>query len=99
MKQELIHILTDLVAINSVNPDLSKAGQGEHEIAEYIHNYFKGLSIPSDIHSIQVDRSNTTALLEGKDPARILLMNGHIDTVGIEGMDEPFTLRKNDDRL
>lgn len=99
MKQELIHILTDLVAINSVNPGLSKAGQGEHEIAEYIHHYFKKLNIPSKIHSIQVDRSNTTAFLEGKNPAKILLMNGHIDTVGIEGMKEPFTLRKDEDRL
>ena len=99
MKQELIHILTDLVAINSVNPNLSNEGQGEHEIAEYIHHYFKKLNIPSHIHSIQVDRSNTTALLKGKDPDRILLMNGHIDTVGIEGMSDPFTLRKEGDRL
>ena len=99
MKQELIHILTDLVAINSVNPNLSNEGQGEHEIAEYIHHYFKKLNIPSHIHSIQVDRSNTTALLKGKNPDRILLMNGHIDTVGIEGMSDPFTLRKEGDRL
>tara|TARA_Y100000590_G_scaffold239672_1_gene269499 strand:- start:19147 stop:20277 length:1131 start_codon:yes stop_codon:yes gene_type:complete len=99
LKQELIHILTDLVAINSVNPNLSNEGQGEHEIAEYIHHYFKKLNIPSHIHSIQVDRSNTTALLKGKDPDRILLMNGHIDTVGIEGMSDPFTLRKEGDRL
>ena len=99
LKQELIHILTDLIAINSVNPDLSKEGQGEHEIAQYIHTYFKGLNIPSKIHTIKDDRSNTTSLLEGKDPKRILLMNGHLDTVGIEGMNDPFTLRKEGDRL
>ncbi len=99
MKTDLIQILTDLVAINSVNPDLSTDGQGEREIAEYVHDYFHGLDIPSEIHTIQDDRCNTAAFLKGKDPDRILLMNGHLDTVGIEGMDDPFTLRKKGDRL
>ncbi|MDP6339308.1 MAG: M20/M25/M40 family metallo-hydrolase [Candidatus Marinimicrobia bacterium] len=99
MKSELIKYLTDLVAINSVNPDLSRDGQGERKVAKYVHNFFLGLGIPSEVHTIQDDRCNTTAFLEGNSCDKILLMNGHLDTVGIEGMNDPFILRKDGDRL
>ena len=99
MQDKLIQFLTRLVQINSVNPDLSTAGKGEREIAEYIHSHFQLLEMPSDIHTVIDDRCNTTAILVGEDKDRILLLNGHIDTVGIEGMDDPFTLKKAGDKL
>lgn len=94
MQDQLIQTLTDLVRINSVNPDLSNDGQGEREIAEYVQGHFQGLGIPSNVHTVKGDRCNTTAFIIGDDPNRILLMNGHLDTVGIEGMNKPFTIRK-----
>ncbi len=99
MQDQLIQYLTALVKINSVNPDLSSDGQGEREIAEYVHGHFQGLGIPSEIHTIMGDRCNTIAFLTGTNPDKILLMNGHLDTVGIEGMDDPFTIRKDGDKL
>ena len=99
MQDQLIQTLTDLVRINSVNPDLSNDGQGEREIAEYVQRHFQGLGIPSNVHTVKDDRCNTTAFIIGDDPNRILLMNGHLDTVGIEGMDKPFTIRKDGDKL
>ena len=35
---ELATLLSDLVAINSVNPDLAQGGAGEGDIADYIAN-------------------------------------------------------------
>ena len=99
MQDQLIQTLTDLVQINSVNPDLSNDGQGEREIAEYVQRHFLGLGIPSNVHTVKNDRCNTTAFIIGKNPNKILLMNGHLDTVGIEGMDKPFTIRKDGDKL
>ena len=99
MQDQLIQYLTHLVQINSVNPDLSTAGQGERDIAEYIQGHFHLLDISSDIHTVIDDRCNTTAVLTGEARDRILLLNGHIDTVGIEGMDDPFTLKKVGARL
>ena len=96
MESKLYSYLSDLVAINSVNPDLSKDGQGEREISQYISSHFNKLGIESNIDTIINDRCNTTALLTGDNSSQILLMNGHIDTVGIEGMDHPFSLRKDD---
>jgi len=99
MESNLSLYLSDLVAINSVNPDLSKDGQGERAISEYINSHFNKLGIDSNIDTVINDRCNTTALLTGENSSQILLMNGHLDTVGIEGMDHPFSLIKNGDRL
>ena len=99
MQDQLSQYLTHLVQINSVNPDLSTSGQGERDIAEYIQGHFQLLDISSDIHTVIDDRCNTTAILSGEDKDRILHLNGHIDTVGVEGMDDPFTLKKEGDRL
>ena len=40
MQDQLIQYLTELVNINSVNPDLSSEGQEEREIAEYVFKHF-----------------------------------------------------------
>ena len=99
MQDQLIQNLKRLVEINSVNPDLSSAGQGEREIAEFVCHHFQNLGIPSAVHTIKNDRCNTTAVLTGENPDNVLLMNGHLDTVGTEGMDNPFVLRKDGDKL
>ena len=62
MKSKLIQYITDLVAINSVNPDLSTDGQGEREIAQYVHEHFLNLGIDCKIDTVSGDRCNTTAL-------------------------------------
>ncbi|MBN4081049.1 hypothetical protein JYT44_01655, partial [Caldithrix abyssi] len=67
MQDQLIQYLTELVRINSVNPDLTSVGQGEREIAEYVHRHFRVLGIPSEVHTIRGDRCNTTALLMGNN--------------------------------
>jgi len=99
MQDQLIEYLRRLVQINSVNPDLSTDGQGEREIAEYIQHHFQLLDIPSEIHTVIYDRCNTTAVLSGEDREKILLLNGHIDTVGTEGMVDPFILKNTGDKL
>ena len=96
MQDQLIEYLRRLVQINSVNPDLSTDGQGEQKIAEYIQGHFQLLDIPSEIHTVIYDRCNMTAVLSGEDRDRILLLNVHIDTVGTEGMVDPFTLKKRE---
>ena len=99
VETKLIEYLSELVAINSVNPNLSDQGQGEKEIAEYIHSHFKKLGFDSHIFEVAKDRCNTTSFIAGKKSSKVLLMNGHIDTVGIEDMDSPFILRQDGDRL
>ena len=99
IEQKLTQYLSDLVNINSVNPNLSADGQGEREIAEYIHSHFQRLGLSANLFEVVKDRCNTTFFLTGKDSNKIIMMNGHIDTVGVEGMDSPFILRQEEDRL
>lgn len=98
MEQELLEVLRELVRINSVNPGLS-GGVAEAEITDFIFRY---LSIPG-IHltrqPISDGRENVVAVIPGRDRRRPLVFNAHMDTVGVELMTDPFTLRQDGDRL
>ncbi len=98
MEQRLISLLSDLVAINSINSTLS-GGAGEGEIAGFIRDQLAGLGLDPVLQIIDGDRANTVALIPGKNRGPSLLLNGHIDTVGVEGMPRPFSLKREGDRL
>ena len=98
MEKRLITLLTELVAINSINRTLS-GGPGEREIAEFIARCLNELQLDAAIHDVGADQRNVTAIIAGKDRRRSLLLNAHLDTVGVDGMDQPFTLKRKKDRL
>jgi len=98
LEKQFISLLSRLVRINSVNSTLS-GGPGEQELAEYVRHYLQQLNLPAEIHTIAPGRSNVVTVIPGSDRNRSLLLNSHLDTVGIEGMADPFTLKREDDRL
>ncbi len=88
-----IEILQDLVRINSVNPGLVPGGAGESEIAAYLLILFQNHGIQSEIQPVDTGRFNVVARIQGAQPGPRILLNGHLDTVGVEGMDCPFEPR------
>lgn len=76
-----------LVAIPSVNPTLAKGGTGEAEIASACAEWLEGWGMPATVREVAPGRCNVVAILDGDGPT--LLLNGHLDTVGIEGMTVP----------
>ena len=83
--------LDDLVATNSVNPTVGK-GPGERVISNLLLDRLASIG-RLDVRKQHVvdDRWNVIATLKGTGGGRSLLMNGHMDTVGVEGMTiEPF---------
>ena len=98
MEKRLFEILRQLVALNSINASLS-GGPGESEIAFFILSWLQRLRLDVSLHCVAADRANVVALVPGKGHRRSLLLNGHIDTVGVEGMPSPFSLRRDGDRL
>ena len=98
MEKQFVSLLSQLVGINSVNSTLSN-GPGEGELAEFILNYLQKLKIEAEIQPISPDRANVFAVIAGLDRSHSLLLNSHLDTVGIEGMDHPFTLKQEGDKL
>lgn len=92
-------VLTELVQTDSTNPALSAAGAGEREIAQAVAQRLRGLGLEPALDEVQSGRWNVTAVLRGNGAGRSLLLNAHLDTVGVEGMADPFSAAVRDGRL
>ena len=95
-----LQTLKDLVRINSINPVLSPDGKGEAEIGSYIADSLKGLGLKVTTYPIEPGRVNVVGILKGRGGGRSLLLNAHMDTVGIDGMiHDPFGAEIREGRL
>ena len=89
---EILSVLQDVVAIESINPDLPGGKDGELRMMEYISGFFADIGIPYETHEILPARHNIIATLDGEDPSRVLLFECHMDTVSVDIMTiPPFT--------
>lgn len=98
METKLLDLLKALVSINSISATLSN-GPGEAEIAKYVCNRLKTMGINAEIQEVASGRDNVVARIAGSRRDRPLLLNAHLDTVGANGMDTPFVLKRREDRL
>ncbi len=98
MDQRLQDLLHGLIACNSINPTLA-GGPGERVIATHVSNRLKTMGLQPEIQEVAPGRTNVVATIPGRGAAPSLLLNAHLDTVGVEAMDAPFTLRREGDRL
>lgn len=94
-----IALLEDLVAIDSVNPSLVSGARGEAEIARRIAADCVAAGLSVDVREIAPGRPNVVAVLEGRHPGPTLMFCGHVDTVGVAGMEQPFSPVHRDGRL
>ncbi len=84
-------ILQELVRTPSVNPDLAPGGPGEAEIARTICGWMQSWGLEVHDREVAPGRRNAIGILRGTGGGRILLFNGHTDTVGVEGMAHPYS--------
>ncbi|MDZ7359200.1 MAG: ArgE/DapE family deacylase [candidate division KSB1 bacterium] len=98
-REYLIKTLADLIRINSINPQLVPEGRGEAEIAIYMAEALRRLNLEVTMHEPAPGRVSVVGRLQGKGGGRSLMLNGHIDTVGIEGMVEPFSAAIRNGRM
>ena len=76
-----------LVSTPSVNPQLEEGGSGEQEAAVLVAEWLDSWGLDTRITEISPNRFNVIGKLEGEGPT--LLLNGHLDTVGVGGMTVP----------
>jgi acetylornithine deacetylase len=90
-----------LVSINSVSPSLVPDAPGEGPIASHLSDRLEAagyavrlVPAPSDPRRVSLIAERT-----GSRPGRTVVLNGHLDTVGVEGMRAPFAPRIEKGRL
>ncbi|MEX2466475.1 MAG: ArgE/DapE family deacylase [Gemmatimonadota bacterium] len=87
-----------LVRVPSVNPDLEDGGDGEERVATLCAELLDEWGLATRTYEAAPGRPNVVAELAGDGPT--LLLNGHLDTVGVEGMTiDPFGAEMREGRL
>ncbi len=99
MPNELTQLLSDLVAIDSVNPDLVPGAAGEGKVAAFIAAWLEQAGLEVELVETVPGRPNVIGIARGAGGGKTLLLNGHMDTVGVTGMQRPFEPRIQDGRL
>jgi len=92
-------LTTDMVRINSINPSLTSNDVGETAIAAYVADALNALGLEVTTYTIAPNRMNVIGILRGTGDGRSLLLNAHMDTVGVEGMADPFGAEVKNGRL
>ncbi len=99
-----IRTLERLVATPSVNPALARgpravARTGEAAVAAFIADELRAIGCEVDWREPRPGRVSVVGRLRGTGGGRSLMLNGHIDTVDVAGMSDPFTPRREGARL
>jgi acetylornithine deacetylase len=92
-------LLADLVRIDSINPDLIAGAAGEEEIARFVAGWLEDAGLEVELEEVAPGRFNTVGIARGSGAGRTLLLNAHLDTVGVAGMERPFEPTVEDGRL
>jgi acetylornithine deacetylase len=95
----LFSTLTDLIRIDSVNPTLVAGGKGEAEISEYVGLALGSLGLEVQKLEPEPGRVSVLGTLRGSGGGKSLMLNAHYDTVGVDGMDEPFSGAVRDGKM
>ena len=99
MADPLVALLSDLVALDSVNPALVPGGAGEGAIADRIAQELRSSGLDVTVSEAAPGRPNVVGVLESARAGRSLMLCGHSDTVGVAGMEAPFRPVVRGDRL
>jgi acetylornithine deacetylase len=95
----LIDLAAALVGIDSINPDLIAGAAGEQEVAAFAARWLERAGLDVKLVEPSAGRPSVIAVARGRGGGRTLLLNGHLDTVGVAGMETPFDPRLEGDRL
>ncbi len=90
-REYLIDTVKKLIEIESINPSLVSSGSGEAAIADYLVKTMAKLGLEVTRHEPEPKRASVVGVLSGRGGGRNLMLNGHIDTVGVAGMTAPFS--------
>jgi acetylornithine deacetylase len=97
--RDVVDLLRRMVAIDSVNPDLIPGAAGEAELARFVVEWAERAGLEAELDEVAPGRLNAIVTARGSGGGRTLLLNGHLDTVGVERMEAPFDPRVDGGRM
>ena len=92
-------LLERLVRTDSVNPALVDGAAGERAIADLVAAWGEQRGLEVTRLEPVAGRPSVVLVARGRGGGASLLLDAHLDTVGVEGMDAPFEPRLEDGRL
>jgi acetylornithine deacetylase len=97
MRDELVDLISNLVAIDSVNPALVPGGAGEGEIARFVASWAEDNGLAAEW--LEGTPGRPSVVVHNRRGGKRLMLCAHLDTVGVEGMPDPHKPRLEGDRL
>lgn len=95
----MVRTLGELVRINSINPAFSGGTTNERAVAAYVRDEMGALGMETRVHEPAAGRASVVGRLRGTGGGRSLMLYAHHDTVGIEGMPDPWSAEVRDGRM
>ena len=99
MRDEVIDLISRLVAVDSVNPALVPGGAGETEVARFVAAWAESNGLAAEWLEATPGRPSVVVRKRACGGGRTLMLCAHLDTVGVEGMADPHVPRLEGDRL
>jgi acetylornithine deacetylase len=96
---DVAELAAQLVAIESINPDVVAGGSGELGVARFVAEWCERAGLETTLTELAPGRANVVAIARGSGGGRSLMLNAHVDTVGVAGMTDPFSPRLVGGRL
>jgi acetylornithine deacetylase len=97
--REIQKLLERLVGIESVNPTLVSGGAGEAELARFVADWLERNGVVSEYHDLGDSRANVVGRVVGRGGGRSLMLNAHLDTVGLASPDAGLQTRVDGNRV
>ncbi|WP_343315378.1 M20/M25/M40 family metallo-hydrolase [Brucella sp. BE17] len=104
-REAVISLLSSFITIPSINPafqtenDEDASQFGEQAVAEALYGWFRAENIDCAIDEVAPGRPNLIARIKGRQATKRMLWEGHLDTVQVSGMAEPFNPRIEGDKI
>lgn len=96
---DILELTRQLVAIDSVNPDLVPGAAGEQDVAEFVAAWARRAGLEVELSEVEPGRPNVVVRAPGTGGGRSLMLNAHTDVVGTVGYPDPFVVGATPGRL